>query len=109
MEKIKELEGMLTGLSNQMEEWFNYFKVGLSSLAWRMNYMEESIQIMRDVGTAQCSTSDSLNLGRLVPNDRVAENNQGSSDKGTMPMDTEEDPPNPLQNPEVQDTNSNMS
>jgi hypothetical protein len=109
MGKLKELEGMLTRLSNRMEEWFNFFEVGLSSLARRLDDMEAVVQTLRDLGSAQHSTSDSVNLGRPVPNDGVAENNQGSSDRGTTPMDIEEDPPNPLQNLKMQDTTSNMS
>jgi hypothetical protein len=69
MAKLQELEGMLVELSNWMEERFISLKVGLSSLARRMDDMEVIVQQIRDPGPAQRSTSDSVNLGRNPPND----------------------------------------
>jgi hypothetical protein len=78
-----------------MEERFSYFEAGLSALAqewmtWRqLSFTYETL-------TSSTLNLDSVNLGRPVPNDGVAENNHGSSDRGTTPMDIEEEPPNHL-------------
>jgi len=101
MGKLRELEGTITWLSNQIEECFNYFEANLSSLARRLDDMEVTVQTLRDPGPIQHSTSDSVNLGRPGPNDGVVENKQGSFDRGTTPMDTGEDPSIPQQNPEA--------
>jgi hypothetical protein len=65
--------------------------------------------IYKTPGPAQRSTSDSVNLGRPIPNDDAAENNPGNSDIGTTTMDIEEEPLNLSQASEIQDTASNMS
>jgi hypothetical protein len=74
-----------------------------------MDDMKVVVQQIRDPKPTQCSTSDFVNIGRNPPSDGEVENNQGSSSRGTTPMDTKEDPPNPLQNSEMQDTTPNMS
>jgi hypothetical protein len=92
------VEGILVGLSNQIEERFSYFEDGLFALVCRMGDMEVAFLHSRDPGPTQHSTSDSINLGRLVPNVGTAEKNPRIYDRGTTPMDIEEQPPNHSQN-----------
>jgi hypothetical protein len=74
-----------------------------------MNEMEVSFLHLRDADLARRSTSDSVNLGRPVPNYDTAKNKPGNSTRGMTPMDIEEDPLNLSQASEIQDIASNMS
>jgi hypothetical protein len=104
MAKLREIEEIMVGLSHRMEEKYRDFEVGLSTLARRMEEMEVAFLHLRDPGYAQRSTSDSVNPGRPFPNDVAAENDPGNSDRGTAPMDIEEEPLNLSQASEIQDT-----
>jgi len=68
-----------------------YFEAGISALARRMDEMEVAFLHLRDPGPTQRSASNSVNLGRHVPNVGATKNNLGNSNRGTMPMDMEEE------------------
>jgi hypothetical protein len=108
MEKLRELEEIMMGLSHQMEERYRVFEDSLSTLARRIDEMKAAFLHLRDPDATQCLVSNSMNLGRPIPIDVAAKNKPGKSDRGMTPMDIEEEPFNLSQAFEIQDTASNI-